>query len=252
MNRASFHTATLAFVTCCATLFACSSDAAPSPDAASDVRAERPAVGSDRDAASKDAAPAAAAKVDDASDPELTTPEPSEPVLASAAPTLSPKPEASSPTDLRSPSRLPDETPEINVAAFTSLPVYKSDKAPVGGAGASGIHLDTLEVGKGWAASRCEELGGEFEVDVDSRVNVCFRVVHPRVDETVTVEWARDGKVRQTIDVSVKPSHAYRTRAWLPVSAGRAGDWTATIKSEDGSVLGQIGFEIVLAPGGPK
>lgn len=147
-------------------------------------------------------------------------------------------------TNLRSPSLLPAGTPEEHVAAFINLPLSKRDKPLVGGVGASGIHLDELMVGKGWASSRCQELGARFEVDVDERVNLCFRVVHPRVAETVTVEWARAGKVRQSIAVNVQPTHSYLTRAWLPVGRGRAGLWTATVKSEDGSVLGQIEFEI--------
>jgi hypothetical protein len=171
-----------------------------------------------------------------------------QPVLASTAPVLPETPRrprsARAPDSLRSPSLLPADTPEAHVAAFTELPVTKRDKAPVGGVGASGIHLDELEVGKGWASSRCEDLGSQFVADVDTRVNVCFRVVHPREAEAVTLEWARAGKVRQVIEVGVRPTHAYLTRAWLPVTAGRAGEWTATIKSADGSVLGRVEFEI--------
>lgn len=148
------------------------------------------------------------------------------------------------PHALRSPSLVPAGTPEEHIAAFTNLRVGSKDKQLVGGVGATGIHLDELEVGHGWASSRCEELGQSFAVGDDERVNVCFRVVHQRVDETVTLEWARDGKVRQTIDLHIQPTHAYLTRAWMPVSAGRTGEWTATVKSEDGSVLGQVAFEI--------
>ncbi|PRQ02509.1 hypothetical protein ENSA5_21540 [Enhygromyxa salina] len=148
------------------------------------------------------------------------------------------------PDSLRSPSLLPDGTPEAHIAAFTNLPLAKRDKAPVGGVGATGIHLDELEVGKGWASSRCEELGTQFVASVDQRVNVCFRVVHPREHETVILEWSRAGKLRQQIELNVKATHAYLTRAWMPVSSGRAGDWTATVKSADGSVLGQVAFEI--------
>jgi hypothetical protein len=139
------------------------------------------------------------------------------------------------------------EEPVLASIAPVSAPAPSPEPATstVGGVGASGIHLDDITVGKGWAASRCEDLGARFEVETDDRVNVCFRVVHPRVAETVTVEWAREGKVRQTIDVSVKPTHRYRTRAWLPVSAGRAGEWTATVKSTDGVVLGSVEFEII-------
>jgi hypothetical protein len=154
------------------------------------------------------------------STPDVTIPEVvDEPVLASSVATPSPELE-------------------------TETPASKLDKPAIGGVGANGIHLDELAVGKGWASHRCEQLGSRFEVKTDDRVNLCFRVVHPRVAETVTVEWSRDGKLRQSIEVSVQPTHRYLTRAWLPVTAGRVGEWTATVKSEDGSVLGSIAFEI--------
>lgn len=148
------------------------------------------------------------------------------------------------PDSLRSPSLIPAGTPEANIVAFTELPIAKRDKAPVGGVGATGVHLDELEVGKAWASSRCAEPSRSFSAGVDDRVSVCFRVVHPREAEAVTVEWARDGKLRQSIELGVPATHSYLTRAWLPVSEGRAGAWTATVKSEDGAVLGQIEFEI--------
>ena len=177
-----------------------------------------------------------------------------QPVLASAAttPTLeaatTPKPSTAtkrpSKHELRNPSLLPAGTPEINAEAFAALPVGKRDKAPVAGVGETGIHLDEIAVGKTWASSRCEDLSASFVPGVDERISVCFRVVHPREAEQVTVEWTRDGKLRQSIRVGVRDTHAYRTRAWMPVTEGRAGQWTATVKSEDGAVLGQVAFEV--------
>lgn len=134
---------------------------------------------------------------------------------------------------------VPPGTPE----AFASVRT-KRDKPPVAGIGASGIHLDELEVGTGWAKSRCEGPTRSFAAGTDDRVNVCFRVVHPKLAEQVSVEWSFRGKVRTTTRVGVAASHAYLTRAWLPVAPSRAGEWTATIKSEDGSVLGSVAFEI--------
>ena len=181
----------------------------------------------------------------------FSPPNEADPVLASAMPlradtTTEPSPTRLLPSsdDLRSPSLVPSETPAAHLAAFTRLPVAKRDKAPMGGVGATGIHLDELEVGKGWASSRCQDLGNRFDVGVDERVSVCFRVVHPRVEESLSLEWARDGKLRQVIRIGVAQTHAHLTRAWLPVTAGRAGDWTATVKSEDGSTLGQVTFTI--------
>lgn len=249
MTRPTRTTLSLALLTTIVSLtsLACESSSADAPTAEA---ARQPAELAIEDEPTTHApaieAPAAvAAAIDD------------QPVLASAmtpsareassvaqpiAPTLERRARPSG--SLRSPSLLPAGTPEINIAAFTNLPIGKRDKAPLSGVGASGIHLDELEVGKGWASSRCEELDTRFTVDVDERINVCFHVVHPREAEAVTLEWARDGEVRQIIQVNVKPTHTYSTRAWLPVTSGRVGDWTATVKSEDGSVLGQVEFEI--------
>ena len=179
------------------------------------------------------------------------------PVLASASkvqPTPSiqptpivqptPAPKARAHDSLRHPSLLPADTPAEHVAAFTRLPLAKRDKAPIAGAGASGIHLDELELGLGWTSSRCEDPSSNFRVGVDERVNLCFRVVHPRAAESVSVEWSREGKVRQVIQVGVTDKHAHLTRAWLPVSKGRVGEWTATVRSEDGTLLGQRSFTI--------
>lgn len=174
-----------------------------------------------------------------------------EPVLASAASTpakpksaAAPGQPAPTPSDLRSPSLLPADTPAANAEAFAALRLGKRDKPPIAGAGTSGIHLDELAVGKGWEDSRCTDVADAFTVDVDERVSLCFRVIHPPQDESVTVTWARDGKVRQRITVDVDPRHAYLTRAWLPVRKGKVGDWTATVLSDDGTVLGQATFTI--------
>jgi hypothetical protein len=168
-----------------------------------------------------------------------------ETVLASAAMIPAPVEREPQPAgSLRSASLLPHGTPEANVIAFTNLRLGKRDKAPIAGAGETGIHLDELELGSGWASSRCEQSTRQFVVDQDERINLCFRVVHPREAESVTVEWARDGKLRQSIEVGVASTHAYLTRAWMPVTAGRAGQWTATVKSADGAVLGQLDFTV--------
>lgn len=250
MSRPAFTTLRTALLTSvvCAAALACDSSPADAPTT----------IAAAADAPSEPAsAPVVAPVVAASPRPDIDD----QPVLASAVgpsvgsspAEVTPTPEPAAPTlerrdraedSLRSPGLAPEGTPEEHIVAFTHLPLAKRDKAPVGGIGATGIHLDELELGRGWASSRCEELGTVFDARDDERVNLCFRVVHPREVESVTVEWARDGKLRQSIEVGVKASHAYLTRAWMPVSAGRAGDWTATVKSADGSVLGQVAFEI--------
>ncbi len=176
----------------------------------------------------------------------IAAPLPSEqPLLTNTTTPVVPEPAPASASARSRAAMLPAGTPDANAAAFTSLPLSKRDKAPVAGIGASGIHLDELVVGQGWLDSRCEQPRTSFDANAaGERVNVCFRVVHPKLDERVSVEWSLGGKLRTTTSVGVKASHAYLTRAWLPVGPSRAGAWTATVKSGDGVVLGEVAFEI--------
>jgi hypothetical protein len=171
-----------------------------------------------------------------------------------AAPTAAPIPEeVDQPLDaelvLESEPAPATSLPEEAVLASTAMTpppveIGERDKTPITSAGETNIHLDELELGSGWASSRCEQPTRQFMVDQDERINLCFRVVHQRVAESVTVEWARDGKLRHSIEVNIPSTRAYLTRAWMPVTAGRAGQWTATVKSADGVVLGQLDFTV--------
>lgn len=154
-------------------------------------------------------------------------------------------PEAAKPTDPRDPAHLPPDTPAANKKAFSRLPVTKTSLPPVGGAGVNGIHLDMLEIGRGWHQSRCDLVGDSFTVGSDERVNVCMRVIHPRGEpEELTIYWERDGKLNQRSKVKVSKIPAYLTRGWLPITEARKGKWKATIKSADGAVLGEVEFTI--------
>jgi hypothetical protein len=139
---------------------------------------------------------------------------------------------------------IPAGTPAANAKAFSKLAVAKGDGPPIGGIGPNGIHIDTLEVGKGWESSKCDQVGNVFTAGVDDKVNVCMRVIHQREDEELTILWQHEGKVAQRSKVAVKPIHAYLTRGWLPVKAERKGKWKASIQTADGTVLGEAGFEI--------
>src|SRR5690606_29142910 len=164
-----------------------------------------------------------------------------------AAPEAAPPPPPAAPArsgDPRDPSVIPAGTPTANAKAFAKLPVAKGDGPPIGGIGLNGIHIDTLEIGKGWHNSKCDQIGNTFTAGVDDKVNVCMRVIHPREDEELTIEWEREGKLSQRSKVIVKPIHAYLTRGWLPVTPERAGKWKASIKTADGTVLGEVQFEI--------
>jgi Protein of unknown function (DUF2914) len=194
--------------------------------------------------------------------PEVKPPPPVEPTAVEPAPVepapVEPAPVEPAPvepsgwkapqglTDIRSDAAIPPGTPAANASAYKKLPVAKGDGPPVGGIGTNGIHFDVLEVGRGWEKSRCTDLTNAFTVPTDLQVNICMRIVHPRdTTEELTVEWSKNGgKATRRSKVGVNSMHAYLTRSYLPIQEGYQGDWTATIKTADGTVLGEVSFKV--------
>jgi hypothetical protein len=186
-------------------------------------------------------------------EPAAVEPPPVEPPPVEPAPAEPATPPSSSGwtppkglTDIRSDAAIPPGTPAANAAAYKKLPVAKDDGPPVGAIGTSGIHFDVLEVGRGWEKSRCADLTTTFTAASDTQVNVCMRIVHARdVTEELTVSWSKNGgSATRRSKVTVKGTHAYLTRSYLPIQEGYEGDWTATIKTDDGVVLGQVAFKV--------
>jgi hypothetical protein len=181
-------------------------------------------------------------------EPAPTEPAPTEPLPVEPTPT--PSPSGWTPpqglTDIRSDAAIPPGTAAANATAYKKLPVAKGDGPPVGGIGVNGIHFDVLEVGRGWEKSKCTDLTTTFTVPSDLQVNICMRIVHPRgVTEELTVEWEKNGGAgTRRSKVTVKDMHAYLTRSYLPIKEGYQGDWTATIKTADGTVLGKVAFKV--------
>jgi hypothetical protein len=137
----------------------------------------------------------------------------------------------------------PGTSPDI-AAVFRRLPVSPADQPPVGGIGATGIHVDDIELGETYEDTRCEGESSRFSIARHDRVNVCIRVVHPREKETVSVLWERDGAARRSA-VVIKPLHAYRTRAFMALRSEYVGSWTVRVVSKDGVELAARSFEIV-------
>jgi hypothetical protein len=142
------------------------------------------------------------------------------------------------------PRAVPPGTPEAHARAFLKLPVAVSDGAPIGAIGITGIHLDDLDVGAGWARSRCEGVGDRFSVSAGDQVNVCIRAVHPRVEEEVMVLWQKDGRTVRRRKVTIRNIHAYRTRAYLALRPEYVGSWTVKVESSDGVELGSADFTV--------
>jgi hypothetical protein len=206
----------------------------------------RPGPPPDRPAAPSRAIPAAHA--DDAGDPEPQDEEGSTGTADIAAlgesgeaPPAS-VPPAEPAANLRDP---PPGTPEAIAAAFRKLPVSAADRPPVGGIGESGIHVDRIWMGSRFEDGDCTGSTDRFSVSADPRPSVCIRVVHPREKEDVVVVWEKSGGSARRSKVSIKPTHAYRTRAYLLLRREYVGSWTVRILSADGVELASHAFEVV-------
>ncbi|MEM6294280.1 MAG: DUF2914 domain-containing protein [Myxococcota bacterium] len=210
----------------------------PEASPASDASATKAAV-------APVAAPAAAPVVapSDAKPPAdaalaTTKPPPTEDV----PPAADAKPPAADPN--RDPREPPPGTPPDIAAVFKKIPVSPADRAPVGGVGKTGVHVDDVAMGSGYARSRCTGDGTTFSVGNDGLANVCIRVVHQRQKEELTVIWQKhEGNARRG-KIVVKPAHAYRTRAYLKLRSEYVGDWTVKIMSTDGVELAAHDFSI--------
>jgi hypothetical protein len=143
------------------------------------------------------------------------------------------------------PRTAPAGTPPDIAATFARLPVSPADLPPVGGVGASGVHIDRIEMGASYDKGLCGGASDDFAVSRTDLVNVCIRVVHPRTEEMLSIVWQKkDGSTSRRGKIAVKPLHAYRTRAYLMVRKEYVGDWTVRILSADGVELASHDFAI--------
>lgn len=140
----------------------------------------------------------------------------------------------------------PPGTPPEIAATFARLPVSPADLPPIGGIGSSGVHVDRLEMGSAYDKGMCAGPIDGFSLAQTDVVNVCLRVVHPRVEELLSIVWQKnDGSTARRGKIAVKPLHAYRTRAYLMLRKEYVGDWTVKILSPEGVELAAHGFSIV-------
>jgi hypothetical protein len=140
----------------------------------------------------------------------------------------------------------PPGTLEGNAKALRKLPHASTDRAPLGGIGPEGMHADRIGMGTSVQDGACMGPTGKFSVRDDHHAHVCFRVVHTRIKgQRVVVRWERGGTlVRRTV-VPIADSHAYRTRATLPLRRTFRGDWTVRIVSTDGIELAAHSFQVL-------
>jgi len=142
-------------------------------------------------------------------------------------------------------------TPPIGTApeaelAFRKVPTVTSDRPPIGGVGGSGIHVDRINVGSEWHNSNCKGERVRFQLSSLDRISVCFRVVHHRLDESVTVVWQQDGHTRRRATIPIESDrHAFRTGAHLILREGYTGTWTVRVLSDDGVELASQAFNVI-------
>jgi hypothetical protein len=176
----------------------------------------------------------------------VAEPKPSPVAEPKPSPVAEPKPKPEPPKSDRGVRTPPPGTPPDIAATFVKLPVSAADLPPVGGVGASGIHVDRIDMGSGYDnKTGCTGVASEFSLAGNDEINVCLRVVHPRQEEVMSIVWQKsDGTTARRGKIAIKAVHAYRTRAYLRLRAEYIGAWTVRIMSPDGVELASHAFKI--------
>lgn len=128
--------------------------------------------------------------------------------------------------------------------AFVQVPRASSDLPPVSHVGRSGIHVDRIGMGTAYERGICDGEGATFSVRSSAQAHVCFRVVHRRTPETVTVRWERDGRLVKRTRVKIPADHAYRTRAGLGLRQAFTGHWVVRVVDDNGVELAATEFDV--------
>jgi hypothetical protein len=140
--------------------------------------------------------------------------------------------------------RIPAGTTDERAEAFRKLPHGRGDGKPLGGVGGEGIHVDQLDLGSQYKLGRCDGPDGQFTTAKHDTIHACIRVVHRRVAQRVMVRWERDGHLVRRQWLPIPATHAFRTRASLPVRTRFRGSWQVRVLSADGVELATHRFEI--------
>ena len=185
--------------------------------------------------------------------PTPTDPKPTEPTPAGDESTAGEPPESGTSTGGSDPNgpplgdqprvAPPGTSPEA-AAAFLRLPVSPSDRPPVGGVGAKGIHIDHIAMGSQVVGGTCKGRSDGFSVSRREVASVCVRVVHQRTKEELQLLWQKHGGSTRRSKIVVQPKHAYRTRGHLKLREEYIGDWTVRILSSDDVELARHDFTV--------
>lgn len=174
-------------------------------------------------------------------------PEPAdiEPPMPAGAPSFADASEEIEPPAPPLPRFVPPGTPEDHAKALRKLPHASSDRAPIGGIGPRGMHVDRIGMGTAYKDGTCSGPAGKFSAANEDYAHLCFRVVHPRDVQRVRIRWERNGVLVRRALVRIGDSHAYRTRTSLPLRRAFRGDWTVRILTLDGIELAAHSFQVL-------
>lgn len=141
---------------------------------------------------------------------------------------------------------VPEGTPPQIARVFRRLPLSIHDGPPLGGIGQSGVHVDKIWLGSRVGKNGCAGKSDGFSIAGGDEVNVCFRVVHGRMEEDVDVIWEKDGDLAQRRrGITIPPLHAYRSRSYLVLRGEYVGAWKVRILSSDQIELASATFTVV-------
>ena len=140
---------------------------------------------------------------------------------------------------------VPEGTPPAVAATFKRIPLTVSDHGPVSGIGESGLHVDRMSLGTVFRKNRCRKPLERYAVSSGEDISFCFRAVHRRIDETITVHWRRQGRLVRRSFVNIPAIHAYRTRAKLALRREYVGWWDVIAMAADGTEIARTRFEVV-------
>jgi hypothetical protein len=139
---------------------------------------------------------------------------------------------------------VPAGTSEARADAFRNLPHGRGDGRPMGGIGGEGVHVDHLALGARYRNGTCTGASDGFSTARHDKIHACIRVVHRRVGQRVAVRWERDGHLVRRQWLWIPASHAFRTRASMPVRTRFRGNWTVRVLSDDGVELAAHDFVV--------
>jgi len=130
--------------------------------------------------------------------------------------------------------------------AYAQLPRTAEDRQPIGRVSRSGLHVDRIGMGDTHDRGTCGGPEAVFSVRENGKAHACFRVIHPRQAETVTVLWQHDGRVVRRARVPIPSDrHSFRTRAGIRLHPEYQGQWLVRVLDDEGVELATHEFEVV-------